>query len=80
MYAPLKFFRSLTAHELLGHIWGEIVANHAAGSFYNMRDSVHAEKSVRATDPSREQKLQHLGNPDPVVVYSPQEIQRMNKK
>ncbi|HEU0123185.1 MAG TPA: RHS repeat-associated core domain-containing protein [Bryobacteraceae bacterium] len=68
------------AHELLGHLWGEIVANHPAGSFYNMRDSVQAENAVRATDPSRGQKLQHHGNPNPVVVYSPQEIQRMNKK
>ena len=45
-----------------------------------MRDSVQAENAVHATDPSRGQKLQHHGNPNPVVVYSPQEIQRMNKK
>lgn len=68
------------AHELLGHAWGEIVANHPAGSFYNMRDSVQAENAVRATDPLRGQKLQHHGNPNPVVVYSPQEIQRMNRR
>jgi RHS repeat-associated protein len=68
------------AHELLGHAWGEIVANHPAGTFQNMRDSVQAENAVRATDPSRGQKLQHHGNPNPVVVYSPQEIQRMRKK
>jgi RHS repeat-associated protein len=68
------------AHELLGHIWGEVVANHPAGTFQNMRDSVRAENAVRATDPARGQKIQHHGDASPVVVYSQQEIERMKKR
>ncbi len=68
------------AHELLGHVWGEVVANHLSGSFWNLRDSVQAENAVRATDPTRGQKLQHHGDPNPTVVYSPQEIQQMKNK
>jgi RHS repeat-associated protein len=65
------------AHELLGHVWGEVVANHTSGSFSNLRDSVQAENAVRQTDPARGLKLQHHGDPNPTRVYSPQEIQRM---
>ena len=68
------------AHELLGHVWGEIVANHPAESFWNLRDSVEAENAVRATDPSRGLKFQHHGDPSPTVVYSQQEIEEMQKK
>ena len=54
-----------TAHELLGHVWGELAAGHTAypsgtpGSALNKQDAVKAENAVRATDPSRGQKTKH---------------------
>jgi hypothetical protein len=66
------------AHELLGHVWGEIVAGHRG--FANARDAIQAEDAVRATDPARGLKLQHHGNPDPIQVFSGQEIDKMLKK
>jgi RHS repeat-associated protein len=65
-----------TAHELLGHIWGEIVASHRAGSPQNFRDSIDAENAVRGTDPSRGLKIQHHHAPQ---LFSPQELQKMMK-
>ncbi len=47
------------AHELLGHMWGEVFGNHPAGTAANKQDAVNAENAVRATDPSRGQKQKH---------------------
>ena len=43
-------------HEVLGHIWGEIIGGDLAGTRANMRDSIIGENSVRALDPTRGQK------------------------
>jgi RHS repeat-associated protein len=54
-----------TAHELLGHVWGELVGGHPAyppgteNGALNKRDAVNSENAVRATDPSRGQKQNH---------------------
>jgi hypothetical protein len=47
------------AHELLGHLWGEVFGRHAVGTAANKQDAVNAENAVRATDPKRGQKAQH---------------------
>jgi hypothetical protein len=44
------------AHEVLGHIWGELLGGAPAGTRANMRDSIIAEDAVRALDPTRGQK------------------------
>jgi len=43
-------------HEILGHIWGELIGGHPAGTRANMRDSIIGENAVRALDPTRGQK------------------------
>jgi len=48
-----------TAHELLGHVWGEMVAGHRGGTAQNKQDSINAENEVRRTDPTRGQKTKH---------------------
>ena len=47
------------AHELLGHLWGEVFGGNAHGTAANKQDAVNAENAVRATDPTRRQKAQH---------------------
>jgi RHS repeat-associated protein len=49
------------AHELLGHVWGEVFGGHSAvrDTSANGRDAVNAENEVRRTDPSRGQKTEH---------------------
>ena len=47
------------AHELLGHLWGEVFAGHMIGTAENKQDAVNAENAVRNTDPSRGQKEVH---------------------
>jgi hypothetical protein len=47
------------AHEYLGHLWGEEIAGHPAGSAENKQDSINSENAVRATDPTRGQKTAH---------------------
>jgi len=44
------------AHEVLGHIWGDMFGGAPAGTRGNMRDSIAAEDAVRALDPTRGQK------------------------
>jgi RHS repeat-associated protein len=43
-------------HEVLGHIWGELLGDAPSGTRANMRDSISAEDAVRALDPTRGQK------------------------
>jgi RHS repeat-associated protein len=43
-------------HEVLGHIWRELIGGHPAGTRANMRDSIVGENAVRALDPTRSQK------------------------
>lgn len=47
------------AHEFLGHLWGEVIAGHRAGTAQNKQDSLDAENSVRRLDPQRGQKTEH---------------------
>jgi hypothetical protein len=44
------------AHEILGHIWGEMFGGAPAATRANMRDSIAGEDAVRALDPTRGQK------------------------
>jgi RHS repeat-associated protein len=43
-------------HEVLGHIWGDMLGGAPAGTRANMRDSIIGEDAVRALDPTRGQK------------------------
>jgi RHS repeat-associated protein len=43
-------------HEVLGHIYGEMLGGAPAGTRANMRDSIIGENAVRALDPTRGQK------------------------
>jgi RHS repeat-associated protein len=44
------------AHEVLGHVWGDLFGGAPAGTKGNQRDSIRAENAVRALDPTRGQK------------------------
>jgi len=46
-------------HEVLGHLWGEMIMGHAADTAQNRQDAIDGENAVRATDPSRGQKTKH---------------------
>ena len=48
-----------TAHELFGHLWGEVFGHHPSGTAENKQDAVDAENDVRRTDPTRRQKEVH---------------------
>lgn len=58
-----------TAHELLGHLWGEVFGGHPHGTAANKADAITAEDAVRATDPTRGQKFTHDGEQ---VIPAPQ--------
>ena len=59
---PAANMREAMAHELLGHMWGEVFGGHMAGTAANKRDAVNSENAVRATDPTRGQKATHDHN------------------
>jgi hypothetical protein len=44
------------AHEVLGHIWGELYGGHRTATRANMRDAIGAEDAVRSLDPTRGHK------------------------
>ena len=58
---PLPNMGEKFAHELLGHVWGEVFGGHSAvyDTSANGRDAVNAENEVRRTDPARGQKTEH---------------------
>jgi RHS repeat-associated protein len=63
-------------HEVLGHIWGDMIGGHPAGTRANMRDSIEGENAVRALDPTRGQKgieSHHNYNEMPPDNYKPQQ-------
>lgn len=47
------------AHELLGHVWADLLGGAASGTSDNMREALVAEDRVRNTDPSRGLKIRH---------------------
>jgi RHS repeat-associated protein len=47
------------AHELLGHLWGDVFGGHRDGTPENIKDALDAENAVRATDPKRGKKTHH---------------------
>lgn len=51
------------AHELLGHVWADLVGGEAAGSQGNMKEALISEDRVRNTDPSRGLKIRHQDSP-----------------
>lgn len=56
---PQANYGEEVAHELLGHVWGEMFGGHPAGTKANMDDALDAENDARAVDPSRKQKRRH---------------------
>jgi hypothetical protein len=58
------------AHELLGHLWGEMFGGNTAGTTANKRDALDAENVVRGTARSRGAKITHHGQ----TIYTPQDI------
>jgi RHS repeat-associated protein len=47
------------AHELLGHVWADLLGGARAGTASNLREALIAEDRVRNTDPSRGLKIYH---------------------
>ena len=43
-------------HEILGHVWGEMIAGHPYGTKINMRDAIEGENGARQLDPAQGQK------------------------
>jgi hypothetical protein len=58
-HIPTANMGEAMAHELLGHLWGEVFGGNMVGTAANKQDAVNAENAVRATDPSRGQKATH---------------------
>jgi hypothetical protein len=51
------------AHELLGHVWADLIGGQSAGTQGNMKEALIAEDRVRNTDPSRGLKIRHQDSP-----------------
>lgn len=47
------------AHELLGHVWADLIGGQPAGTNGNKREALIAEDRVRNTDPARGLKIYH---------------------
>jgi len=47
------------AHELLGHVWADLLGGKALGTDENKREALIAEDRVRNTDPTRGLKIYH---------------------
>jgi hypothetical protein len=47
------------AHELLGHVWADLIGGKSAGTQGNLKEALVAEDRVRHTDPSRGLKIRH---------------------
>ena len=56
------------AHELLGHVWADMVGGKSAGTQGNMLEALIAEDRVRNTDPARGIKIRHRDNPDSIQL------------
>src|SRR5579862_2112331 len=65
------------AHELLGHVWADLIGGQSAGTQGNMLEALIAEDRVRNTDPSRGIKVRHQDNPDSVQSLRPNELHRV---
>jgi len=51
------------AHELLGHVWADLIGGESAGTQGNLKEALIAEDRVRNTDPSRGLKIRHQDSP-----------------
>ena len=73
---PANLFETM-AHELFGHMFGELYMGNKAGTKANARDSVISEDEVRRTDPSRGLKIRHgqFGE-----VLTPADVQKLRGK
>jgi hypothetical protein len=49
----------VAAHELLGHVWGDLIGGQSAGTDNNKKAALIAEDRVRNTDPARGIKFRH---------------------
>jgi hypothetical protein len=65
------------AHELLGHVWADLIGGQSAGTQGNMLEALIAEDRVRNTDPSRGIKVRHQDHSDSIQLVRPNELHRI---
>jgi hypothetical protein len=63
------------AHELLGHVWADLLGGQAAGTEGNKREALIAQDRVRNTDPTRGLKIYHQR--EGVDLVRPQDLPRI---
>ncbi len=65
------------AHELLGHVWADLIGGQSAGTQGNMREALIAEDRVRNTDPARGLKIRHQDDPSSVQLVRTSDLPRI---
>jgi len=65
------------AHELLGHVWADLIGGQAAGTNGNKREALIAEDRVRNTDPARGLKIRHQGQPESIQLIRTTDLPRI---
>lgn len=73
---PGANFGEAMAHELLGHVWGQLFGGASVGTLGNLRESILAEDQVRRTDPSRGLKTTHGGR----EVITREDLERLRRR
>jgi RHS repeat-associated protein len=65
------------AHELLGHVWADLIGGESAGTEGNKREALIAEDRVRNTDPSRGLKIRHQRDRDSIQLIKTTDLPRI---
>jgi RHS repeat-associated protein len=65
------------AHELLGHVWADLVGGEAADTQGNVKEALIAEDRVRNTDPARGIKIRHHDDRDSVQLIKVTDLPRI---
>ena len=65
------------AHELLGHVWADLIGGQSAGTQGNMLEALVAEDRVRNTDPARGIKIRHQDDPGSVQLLRSSDLPRV---
>ncbi len=65
---PGANIEEVAAHELLGHVWADLIGGQRAGTHGNMKEALIAEDRARNTDPARGLKIRHQDSPQLIKI------------
>ena len=74
---PGSDIEETAAHELLGHVWADLIGGQSAGTDENKREALIAEDRVRNTDPARGLKIRHQGQQNSVQLIRVSDLPRI---